>query len=80
MCVTFGSGKNFARLAVGCRWRSFDHPRVPSFQQTSHVHDKSYYIFMWQTDLVAVAKFLDECLELVYTAGPLDAGKASNKP
>ena len=28
-------------------------------------------LFMWQTDLVAVAKFLDECLELVYTAGPL---------
>ena len=33
-------------------------------------------LFM-QTDLVAVAKFLDECLELVYTAGPLDAGQAS---
>ena len=24
--------------------------------------------------------FLDECLELVYTAGPLDAGQASNQP
>ena len=41
-------------------------------------------LFMWQTDLVAVAKFLlrilDECLELVYRAGPLDAGQASNQP
>ena len=39
-------------------------------------------LFMWQTDLVAVARFLDECLHLVYTAGPLDAaaGQTSNQP
>lgn len=42
--------------------------------------DHTMRLFMWQTDLVAVAKFLDECLELVYTAGPLDAGQASNQP
>ena len=42
--------------------------------------DHTMRLFMWQTDLVAVAKFLDECLELVYTAGPLVAGQASNQP
>ena len=42
--------------------------------------DHTMRLFMWQTDLVAVAKFLDECLELVCTAGPLDAGQASRQP
>ena len=36
--------------------------------------DHTMRLFMWQTDLVAVAKFLDECLELVYTAVPLGCG------
>ena len=42
--------------------------------------DHTMRLFMWQTDLLAVAKFLDECLDLVYTAGPLDAGQASTQP
>ena len=37
-------------------------------------------LFMWQSDLVAVAKFIDVCLELVYLADPLDGGQASNQP
>ena len=37
-------------------------------------------LFVWQDDLVGVAKFLDECLEIVYTAGPLQGGQASNQP
>ena len=42
--------------------------------------DHTMRLFMWQTDLVTVAKFLDECLELLCTAGPLDAGQASDQP
>ena len=41
--------------------------------------DHTMRLFMWQPDLVAVAKFLDECLELLYTAGPLMMAVASCK-
>ena len=37
-------------------------------------------LFMWQDDLVGVAKFIDECLEIVYSAGPLNGGQASDQP
>jgi len=29
---------------------------------------------------VGVAKFIDECLEVFYSAGPLHGGQASNQP
>lgn len=31
-------------------------------------------------DLMGVAKFIDECLEIVYSAGPLNGGQASDQP
>ena len=36
--------------------------------------------FMWQADLVGVAKFVDACLEMVYAAGPSSVGQASDQP
>jgi hypothetical protein len=37
-------------------------------------------LFMWQDYLVGVANFIDECFEIVYSAGPLNGGQASDQP
>jgi len=40
----------------------------------------SYHAFlMWRDDLVDLAKFMDECLENVLSAGPLHGGQASDR-
>ena len=38
-------------------------------------------LFMWQDDIIGVARFIDACLERVYTsAGPLVGDQASEQP
>ena len=44
------------------------------------VGDPTMRQFLWQHDLVGVAKFIDACLELVYAAGPSSGGQASDQP
>ena len=38
-------------------------------------------LFMWQDDIIGVARFIDACLERVYTsAGPPVGDQASDQP
>ena len=38
-------------------------------------------LFMWQDDIIGVARFIDACLERMYTsAGPPVGGQASDQP
>lgn len=58
----------------------------PALQSVRHRYRRLFTgiptmrLFMWQDDLVGVAKFIDECLEIVYSAGPLNGGQASDQP
>ncbi len=58
----------------------------PALQHVRHKYGQLFIgvptmrLFMWQDDLVGVAKFLDECLEVFYSAGPPHGGQASNQP
>ena len=61
-------------------------------QQLQHIRNKYDYLFrnlqgdtmllfMWQQDMVSAARFIDECLQLVYTsADPLIEDQASHQP
>ena len=44
-------------------------------------HGDAMILFMWQDDIIGVARFIDVCLETVYTsAGPPAEDKASDQP
>ena len=44
------------------------------------IGDPTMRQFMWQDDLVGVAKVIDACLEMVSVAGPSSGGQASDQP
>ncbi len=44
-------------------------------------HGDAMILFMWQDDIIGVARFIDACLERVYTsAGPPVGDQASDQP
>ena len=44
-------------------------------------HGDAMILFMWQDDIVGVARFIDACLERVYTSpGPPVEDQASDQP
>ena len=44
-------------------------------------HGDAMILFMWQDDIIGVARFIDACLERVYTsAGPPVEDQASDQP
>ena len=65
---------------------------VFEYRQLQHIRNKydslfwnlqgdTMLLFMWQQDMVSVERFIDECLQLVYTsADPLIEGQASDQP
>jgi len=61
----------------------FECPAFQSVRDTYRhlfVGDPTMRQFMWQDDLVGVAKFVDACMEMMYTAGPSAGGQASDQP
>ena len=55
-----------ARAVPGVSWR-------PWHASCSH-HNSRWNIFTWQDDIIGVARFVDACLESVYTSAGLPVG------